>query len=348
MNILILGGTKFLGRHLVEAAQACNHSVTLFNRGKHSAANMLEVETIHGDRNRDLDKLKNRSWDACIDTCGYLPQSVKASTTVLSDLVEQYVFISSVSVYADFSVVGIDETAPLATLTEEQAKKANEIDASGELTGLSLGEIYGALKALCERAAENAMPNRILIVRAGLIVGSFDQTDRFTYWVMRAKRGGEILSPGRPNRFVQLIDARDLSEWIIKMIENGETGIFNATGEPEKLTMKQFLNECRAASGSDARFTWASEKFLIKEKITAWSEMPLWLAEDTTPELKGFLSVKSDKAIAAGLKFRSLTETIQDVLEWRETDYSPEKLKCGIDSAKEQVLLRKWHEANRN
>lgn len=344
MKILIIGGTKFLGRHLVEAALAQNHSVTLFNRGKHSSSEVMpEIEIIHGDRRFDLSELQNRRWDACIDTCGYLPQNVKASAEILSGAVQRYVFVSTISTYADFSVSGMDETAPLAELTEEKSKKASEIDASCELTGASVGKLYGELKVLCEREAENEMPGRVLVVRPGLIVGRFDPTDRFTYWVMRASKGGEVLAPGRPDRFVQLIDARDLSEWIITMIERGDTGIFNATGISEKLTMEQLLSECLKENNTDASFTWVGEDFLSREKIHSWSEMPLWISEENEPEMKGFLSISSDKAIASGLKFRNLSETIRDVLTWRQTDYPNEQLKAGIDSAKERELLDKWH-----
>jgi 2'-hydroxyisoflavone reductase len=346
MKLLIIGGTKFLGRHLVASAIAGNHTVTLFNRGKHSSANMPDVDVIYGDRNSDLAKLAGRSWDAVIDTCGYLPGSVKASADALSDAVERYVFISSISAYADFSVFGIDEIAPVATLTEEQLHRANQIDTTGEVSGATFAEMYGALKVLCEQAAEEVLTDRVLTIRAGQIVGSFDYTDRFTYWVERVARGGEVLAPGNPSRFVQFIDVRDLCEWIIQMVERRANGTFNATGIPNKLTMARLLDECKIVSKSNARFTWVSEDFLNQEKVAAWSEMPLWLSEETVPQLKGFLSVNCDKAVASGLKFRPLKDTIQDVLTWRETNCKNEKLNAGLDSDTEQDLLRKWHKAH--
>ncbi|HEX8250533.1 MAG TPA: NAD-dependent epimerase/dehydratase family protein [Pyrinomonadaceae bacterium] len=342
MKILIIGGTKFLGRHLIAAAQAGGHAVTLFNRGRHSSENFADVEQIHGDRHSDLDRLSGRAWDAVIDTCGYLPQSVKASAEALQNAVNQYVFISSISAYAGFSRPDFDETAPAAELNEEQQKRADAIDPKGEFTGPVLGEMYGALKVLCERAAETAMPGKVLQVRSGLIVGSFDPTDRFTYWVMRVARGGEVLAPGAPDRFVQLIDARDLSEWIIKMVERNETGIYNVTGKPFELTMRAMLEEIKNASGvGDARFTWTSEEFLKRENVEPWSEMPLYLFE-SVEESKGFLAVNVDKALRAGLEFRPLRETVQDTLNWRKTKTG--ELKAGIDSEKEKELLRKWHE----
>jgi 2'-hydroxyisoflavone reductase len=341
MKILIIGGTKFLGRHLITAAQGSGHEITLFNRGRHSTENFADVEQIHGDRNSDLDRLDGRKWDAVIDTCGYLPQTVKASAEALKDAVNQYVFISSISAYAGFSQPDFDESAPAAELNEEQTKRASEIDPKGDLTGAILGEMYGALKAQCERAAETAMPGRVLQVRSGLIVGSFDPTDRFTYWVMRVARGGEVLAPGMPNRFVQLIDARDLSEWIIKMVEQNLAGIYNVTGKPFDLTMRAMLEEIKNVSGSDARFAWTSEEFLSREEVGAWSEMPLYLPE-SRDEMKGFLAVNVDKALQTGLAFRPLRETIEDTLNWRKT--KSDELKAGINAERETELLRKWHE----
>jgi 2'-hydroxyisoflavone reductase len=341
MKILIIGGTKFLGRHLLAAAQARGHELTLFNRGRHSAENFANVEQIHGDRNTDLDKLRGRAWDAVVDTCGYLPQSVKTSAEALKEAANQYVFISSISAYAHFRNPDFDETAPVTELNEEQQKRAKEIDPKGELTGQVLGEMYGALKVSCEREAEKAMPGRVLHVRSGLIVGSFDPTDRFTYWVMRVAKGGEVFAPGTPQRFVQVIDARDLSEWIIKMVEQNETGIYNAAGKPFELTMQAMLEEIKNVSGSDADFTWASEEFMNRERVEGWSEMPLYLSESNA-EFKGFLAANVDKALRSGLEFRPLRETIYDTLSWRKTKSDP--MKAGIDSQRERELLCKWRE----
>jgi 2'-hydroxyisoflavone reductase len=341
MKILIIGGTKFLGRHLVSAAQARNHEITLFHRGKHSSEGIENVEEIYGDRNDDLDKFKNQNWDAVIDTCGYLPQTVKASAEELKDSVEQYVFISSISAYADFSELDYDETAPLAVLTEEQKPKADKIDAKGEITAVVLEDMYGALKALCEQEAQKVFSEKTLIVRSGLIVGSFDTTDRFTYWVMRVAKGGEVLAPGTPNRFVQFVDVRDLSEWIVKMVENKQSGIYNATGKPFELTMEKMLEEIKQTSGSDANFTWVDEDFLKRENVGDWGEMPLYMAE-SIKEAKGFLSANVDKALEKGLSFRPLSDTIQDTLNWRKT--KDDQMKAGIGIERESELLRKWHE----
>ena len=342
MKLLILGGTRFVGRYLATAALERGHEVTLFNRGRH-ASGKTNVETIQGDRNTDLAKLQGRSWDAVIDTSGMLPRAVKAAAEVLASSVDRYVFISSQNAYADVSVPGVDETFPLRTLTGEQLDRANEIDPSGEP---SYGELYGGLKVLCEQAAEEVMPNRVMIIRPGLIVGPHDYTDRFTYWVVRVARGGEVLAPGRPDRFVQFIDVRDLAEWTVKMAEQKATGVYNAHGMPNAYTMKNVLDECKTASQSDASFTWVSEDFLLQENVTAWTLMPLWLPEEAAPHLKGFMFINGDKAFKAGLRLRPLSETVRDTLNWARTDLGNE-LKAGIDASREQALLVKWHEARR-
>ncbi len=293
------------------AAQARGHEVTVFNRGNYPA----EVETIKGDRHTELHKLQGRRGDAVVDTSGHLPRAVKAAAEVLSNEVERYVFISSQNAYKDVSVPGIDETYPLRTLTSEQLERANSIDTSGEP---AYAELYGGLKALCEQAAEEQMPDRVLIIRPGLIVGPHDYTDRFTYWPVRVARGGEVLAPGRPDRSIQFIDVRDLAEWTISMIERKATGAYNAHGLPNSLTMQQLLDECKSVTGSDAQFTWVSEDFLLKENVAAWSELPVWLPEEAAPHLNGFMFISPDKAIAAGLSFRPLHDTIRDILTSRQ------------------------------
>src|SRR5579885_1733748 len=240
MKLLILGGTVFLGRHIVEAALARGHEITLFNRRQHNGELFPEVEKLRGDRNGDLSALEGRRWDAAIDTSGYFPRVVRASAQKLSGAVDHYTFISSISVYADFTQVGMDENAPVGTLKDESVE---------EITG----ESYGPLKVLCEQAAEQAMPGRVLNIRPGLIVGPHDPSDRFTYWPRRLARGGDVLAPGRPERLVQLIDVRDLAEWNIRAAEARLTGLFNATGPSGELTMAQVIDACRNVAESDAR-----------------------------------------------------------------------------------------------
>lgn len=341
MKILIIGGTKFLGRHLIEAALKNGHEVTLFNRGQFSKEEFESVEQIHGDRNFGLEKLANRRFDVCIDTCGYLPQSVTASAEFLRDAVGQYIFISSISAYRDFRQSNSDENAPLAELTAEQREKFEKIDVKDELTGIVLGEMYGALKVLCEREAEKAMPNRVLTVRPGLIVGEFDWTDRFSYWVMRVAKGGEVLVPADPRHFIQFIDARDLAKWIIKMAEENQNGIFNVTGTPFDLTFGRFLEQIKSVTQSDAKFTWVSEEFLKEQNVEAWSEMPLYLHESNA-DWKGFLSVNIDNALEKGLSFHALDDTIRTTLNWRNS--IKDEMKAGISAERESELLKKWHE----
>ena len=334
MKLLIIGGTRFLGRYLVTSARERGHEITLFNRGTHPSD--TDVETIQGDRHTDIAKLRGRRWDAVIDTYGMLPSAVRSAAEVLSDSVDRYIFISSQNSYADVSTPGVTETAPVATLTSDQLDEAYAIDRSGEP---SYGKLYGGLKALCEQAAEEVMPNRVLNIRPGLIVGPHDYTDRFTYWVVRVARGDEVLAPGRPDRFVQFIDVRDLADWTVSMVERKEAGVYYANSVPKTFTMKNVLDECRAVSQSDASFTWASEEFLLQNEVVAWSEMPLWLPEEAAPHLKGFMFVSNDKAVRAGLNFRSLTDTIGATLTWYQTDRR--KLKAGLDPDKEAALLRK-------
>src|SRR5512136_1410936 len=217
MNLLIIGGTRFVGRHLVEYALARGHTLTLFNRGQSNPDLFPRVEQLHGDRAADLSLLQDRSWDAVIDTCGYVPRIVRLSAQTLAGRTDRYVFISTVSVYAQDNPRGMDENAPLAALKDETIE---------EITS----ETYGGLKALCEKAVEAVYPNRALIIRPGLIVGPYDPTDRFTYWPWRTAQGGEVLAPGNPDQPQQIIDARDMARWIVQMVEAKRTGVFNAVG----------------------------------------------------------------------------------------------------------------------
>ncbi len=342
MKILIIGGTRFLGRHLVSAALTDNHNVTVFHRGTTESNLAGNVEVILGNRDFDLAKLSNEKWDLCIDTCGYHPNQVQTLVDVIREKVDRYVFISSISVYSDVSVKGVDESAPLEQLTETQLEKANAIAGSGEGSAFSYGEMYGGLKALCETTAEQMMTGRVAVIRPGLIVGAYDYTDRFTYWVTRIANGGEVLLPSPPTKAVQIIDVRDLAEWIIKLAESGATGIFNATGLPGGVSMETFISECKSVSGSDAEFTWVDEEFLSGEGVKAWSELPLWLPESAASHA-GFMFVNIDKALSSGLKFRPLGLSIRDTLAWIKTERDPSSLKAGINPERERQLLNKWH-----
>jgi 2'-hydroxyisoflavone reductase len=337
MKILIIGGTVFLGRHLVEAALVRGHEVTLFNRGHHNPELFPEVEKIFGDRNDDLQKLKGKRWDAVIDTCGYLPRAVRASAELLSQSVDHYIYISSISVYEDRTRPGTNEDSPLCKLTAEQVREAEAVELVNPIVAVNYGEMYGGLKALCERAAEEAMPGRTLVIRPGLLVGPHDYSDRFTYWVERIARGGEVLAPGRPERLVQLIDDRDLAEWIVRMAEGRQTGVYNATGPDYPLTMRRILEECKAVSRSDATFTWVGEDFLIEQGAKPWGEVPLWI-----PEVDDV--VEREKALSDGLTSRLLAETISDTLAWDQTRSPDAKRLAGMKPDKESRLLQAWHE----
>jgi 2'-hydroxyisoflavone reductase len=329
MRILILGGTVFLGRHLVQAALARGHALTLFNRGKSNPALFPGLERLHGDRKEDLSALEGRTWDAVIDTCGYVPRVVRASAEALAEAASHYTFISSISVYPFGSPTPLTEATPVGRLEDQTVEEVT-------------GETYGPLKALCEEAVETAFPGRALDVRPGLIVGPHDPTDRFTYWPARIARGGEVLAPGNPEAPVQFIDVRDLSEWTVRLIEAGTAGPFNATGPESTLTMGRFLEESRSALGSDARFTWVPDGPLLEAGAGPWMELPLWIPQ--ADEAAVLHRTDLSKALASGLRFRTVAETVRDTLAWDQTRPPDAPRKAGITPERERELLTKYHE----
>ena len=320
MDLLILGGSRFLGRHLVGSALGRGHRVTLFNRGVSGSGLFPEVEELRGERGGDLSALRGRRWDAAIDTSGYLPREVRASAGLLAGALDHYTFVSSISVYGDFSRRGFDEDAPVLAPPDPEP----------EVLDL---ELYGESKVGCERAAEAAMPGRTLVVRPGMIVGPHDYTNRFPYWCRRVAEGGEILTPGDPDRPVQLVDARDLADWMIRMAEERRTGVYNATGPAHGLTMRGMLEGIREATGSGARFLWASEKFLLDAGVEPWTELPFWVPE----EMAGILSVDVGRAIETGLAFRPLADTVRDTLGGGDTSV---EMDAGMERGREERLLR--------
>ncbi|HLJ57302.1 MAG TPA: NAD-dependent epimerase/dehydratase family protein [Chthonomonadaceae bacterium] len=323
MRLLILGGTIFLGRALAECALERGHAATLFHRGKHNPELFPEVERILGDRNADLDRLDGRTWDAVIDTCGYFPRQVAASAQRLAKACGHYTFVSSVSVYASFAEPGMDESGAVGTIEDA---------ATEEITG----ETYGPLKALCEQAAEAAMPGRVFNVRPGLIVGPHDPSDRFTYWPVRIARGGDVLAPDRPGVLVQIIDARDLAQWMVHVAEDGLTGVYNATGPAGPLTMGEVLDSCIRIAESDARLRWAPPSFLAEQEVAAWSEMPLWVPDS---EGAGFSAIDCSKAIRDGLTFRPVDTIVRDTLDWARAWPPDRTLRAGIAPDKEAAVL---------
>lgn len=322
MELLVLGGTVFLGRHIVDAALDRGHEVTLFNRGQHNADLYPQLEKLRGDRDGQLGALKDRTWDAVVDTSGYVPRLVGDTARLLADAIEHYTFISSLSVYNDFSQAGLTESSTVGVLEDESVE---------EITG----ETYGPLKALCEQAAEEAMSGRVCHVRAGLIVGPHDPTDRFTYWPVRIAKGGEVVGPPDPVAPVQFVDARDLGAWVIRMAEQRKGGIYNATGPAETLTFEDFLVQGREAIGCDATIRWVPADLLAEHEISAWIGLPLWVPTESI----GMMRTDCSKAIADGLTFRPLAETVRDTLAWAQSRPADHEWQAGLSEQRENNIL---------
>jgi len=336
LDLLILGGTGFLGPAIVESAMARGHAMTIFNRGRTRPDIFPDVQRLRGDRDPVKDEglaaLEGRNWDAVIDTSGYYPRMVRASAELLADAVKQYVFISSISVYSDNSIVGMDESGPIATME----------DPTVESMGDQL-QHYGSLKALCEQAAETAMGGRATNIRPGLIVGPRDNVPRFTYWPVRVERGGEVLAPGDPDDPVQYIDVRDLADFVITCTENRTTGYFNATGPNSPTTIAELLYGCKAVTGGDARFTWVPAEFLAERGVNPWAEMPVWVPPQKGME--GFHTVNIGKAIAAGLQSRPLADTVTATLGWYHgwPRNRPFPWRGCLEAEREAEVLAEWH-----
>ena len=319
MKLLVLGGTKFLGRATVEAALQRGHDVTLFNRGRTSPELFPEAEKLLGDRATDLSALSGRTWDAVVDTSAYLPQEARASAEVLATQAGYYLFVSSVSAYADLSQP-VDEESPLEELREGQPVDRLLEDFSN----------YGPLKVLCERVVAESFGGPTGIVRPGLIVGPHDPTGRFTYWPHRVERGGEILAPKPPESQVQFIDVRDLGEWVVDLCEQHVGGTFNAANRD--VTWEALLDTCREVARSDAQLVWIDPQFLIEQEVGQWMELPMWLHEDV-----GIHATDVSRAVEAGLTFRPVAETIRGTLEHAETTKE-----AGLDPSREAELIEAW------
>ena len=343
MKVLILGGTGFFGPHLVEALRAKRHEITLFNRGKTQPGLFPDIEKLHGDRDPKkepgIKALEGRQWDACVDNSGYVPRIVGASAELLAKQgLKQYVFISSISAFDEKAMEkgNVDETAPVAKLE----------DPAVEEMGAQF-QNYGGLKALCEQAAEKAMPGKTTNIRPGLIVGPGDPTDRYTYWPVRIDKGGEVLAPDARESGVQYIDVRDLAEWTVKMVEDGHVGIYNAVGPKYKLTWPAFLYGMKAGTTSDARFTWVEESFLIEQGVGPWMELPLWIPAEGNPNGH---SSNNDKATGVGLTFRPVAVTAMDTIKWFKEKWpnGRDKWRAGLKAETEQQVLKAWHEKKGN
>lgn len=325
MNVLVIGGTTFLGPHLVTALLVGGHRVTTFNRGRATAVQPPEVERVVGDRTVDVDLLRGRAFDAVVDTCGYVPRVVGLSLDALARSIGIYAFVSTVSVYGESIDPPRDETCPVATIPDETVEAITP-------------ETYGPLKALCEAAVRTRMPGQAFVVRPGLIVGPLDPTDRFTYWPHRAALGGEMLVPGAPEHNISVIDVRDLAAFIVRGIETGATGTFNAAGDTHATTMGALVDACTGASGGIATAVWVDEAFVKANEVAPWSELPAWIpaGEDS------LMWASSARAVAAGLTYRPLEETVRATLEYTRQRGLDRELKAGLTRERETELLRRW------
>jgi nucleoside-diphosphate-sugar epimerase len=321
VKVLVLGGTKFLGRAVVDAALAAGHELTLFNRGQTNPGLYPDVEQLHGDRTEDLGALRGRHWDAVVDTSGFVPHVVRAAASTLDDA-GLYCFVSSVSAYASF------------------AGPVREGDAEAELGNQPAGELlpdyanYGALKVLCERAVKEVVGERAFIVRPGLIVGPHDPTGRFTYWPHRFARGGHVLAAGPPERVVQFIDVRDLGEWIVHSCARGLTGTFNATAPG--ILWGELTDACVAETASGATPVWVDDEFLVAQGVGEWMELPLWIADRGEV---GIHMADVSRAQAEGLTVRLLEETVRATLALAEPTAA-----AGLTAEREAELLVHWRE----
>lgn len=328
MKILILGGTQFVGRHLVEAAQAAGHELTLFNRGHTAATLFPDLELRRGDRRSDLSALAQGTWDAVVDACGYLPGEVERSAVLLRGRVGRYVFISSVSAYASFEQPN-EEASPLGVLQEPE-------------TEIIDGTSYGPLKAACEQRVLANFPGQALIIRPGLVVGPHDPTQRFSYWPVRvaqAHEGEPVLVPGRPDDALQCIDARDLAVFVLRLVEQGAGGVFNALSAPGQFRRADLLAACVAAAGRQPCWVWGADQALLDLGVRPWNDLPLWLPPDG--EYRAFMQSANTRALAAGLTLRPLVETAVDTLAWwRGLPMDQQGFsKAGLSREREAALL---------
>jgi 2'-hydroxyisoflavone reductase len=333
-KVLVLGGTGFIGPHQVRSLLARGHAVTLFNRGR-SGAGMFgkDVEELVGDRASNLEALKGRKWDAVIDESASNGATamdwVKATTTLLKDAVDQYLFVSTRSVYADVSLVPMSAAAPVLTLENSPLKPGQPMS-------------YGLGKAYAEKEAHKAMPGRVTVVRPGLIIGPGDDTDRFTYWPVRIARGGEILAPGDGTDPIQIIDVRDLTNFETTLIENKTVGVFNAVGPMPGRTFRDFLEASQKKIGGSGTFTWVATDFLLANKIRPYSDLPVW--QIGSGRTAGFNRFNLAPELKAGLKYRPLEDSAMDTLEWfrKQSQDRSLKVKAGISPEREAEVLALW------
>jgi len=329
-SLLILGGTGFIGPHLTEEAQRRGWKVTHFNRGKHEPGGVAGVETLIGDRNGQLDALRGRNWDAVIDDTGYVPKYVKMSAELLAPSVRYCLYISSISAYAGFATPN-DVHSPLGKLADPEADKVT-------------GDSYGPMKALCEQYSAAAFKDRMSIVRPGYVVGPLDPTDRFTYWPVRVSRGGEMLAPGTPGDPIQFIDVRDLTAFMMTLVEARTNGIFNAVTPPGAFTMGELIAASqRASPKAGTKVTWVDEDFIAAHSKPEELNLPIWAPRKG--EYAGAALTSMETSRQAGLRSRDLEVTVRDTLAWFQSlpEDRRSKLRAGLDPAREADTLRAWH-----
>ncbi|HKU15764.1 MAG TPA: NAD-dependent epimerase/dehydratase family protein [Steroidobacteraceae bacterium] len=327
MKVLIFGGTGFLGPHFVQALQAGGHQLTLFNRGKSNPGLFKDLETLIGDRDGKLDALRGRDWDVVIDDSGYVPRHVKLSADLLKDHVRHYIFVSSISVYGAFPKPGLNEDDAVATPPDPKVEEVT-------------GETYAGLKAGCEKVVTETYGSRCTIVRPHYVVGPGDSTDRFTYWVARVARGGQVLAPGSASDPLQYIDVRDLAAFMRRCVEARPPGKFNACTPPGAHTMGELMETGKRVSGSNATFAWADAAFIQANGLMAKGEIPIWLPP--TGPLAGALLVSSARAVQQGLRFRDLATTVRDTLDWNNKRPAEQRdnLAAGLKPEREAELLQ--------
>ncbi|MCH9694741.1 MAG: NAD-dependent epimerase/dehydratase family protein [Gammaproteobacteria bacterium] len=333
LNILILGGTGFIGPHMVREALRRGHSVTLFNRGRTNSALFPDIETIKGDRNNGLDGLKGRTWDAVIDNSGYVPRHVQDSARLLAASSSHYLFISTVSVYNDFSK-DLDENSPLASIDDETIEEVT-------------GESYGALKALCEqKAAAEYAADDYTVIRPTYIAGPGDHTDRFSYWPIRTRKGGEMLWPGRPSDLIQIVDVRDLANFTIDCLDRKIAGVYNAVNSAGPYTAGKLLEDSQAITATQVEPLWASEEFAYEQGLVASGSFPTW--HPGGGALAGGGLFGATASVEAGCHYRAPRETIRDLLAWWDTlgEERQGKLRAGLSAEREAEVIAAWKAAN--
>ena len=323
LRILILGGTGFIGPHQVRCALARGHEVTLFNRGRTAPDLFPAVETLIGDRDGDLEALRGREWDVVIDNSATLPRWVRQSTELLAGSTGQYVYVSSTGVFYPYLTTRIAEDGPIGTIADPT-------------TEIIDNDTYGALKALSENVVRAAFPAGHLVIRPTYIVGPGDRSDRFTYWPVRIDRGGEVLVPGAPEDPMQYVDVRDLTQFMIELVERGASGTYNVAGPEGALSMAELMSGIRAVTTSVVRFTWVDADFLAAHGI---ADLTFW--EPARGKTLGMMQIDARKAFGAGLRVRPLADTARDTLEWfRSLDVARQaRMRSGLTPEREAELL---------